>query len=136
MNSPRPALRPAWRSWQPHLQGARAALLREVLSADEMHDAARLAAAIKALPLRLVAPRPVAEAISTAGGVRLDALDEGLMLRAVPGVFIAGEMLDWEAPTGGYLLTACMASGVVAAGGVRRWLPADDQPAAAPGAVR
>ncbi|MFZ5522139.1 MAG: TIGR03862 family flavoprotein [Pseudomonadota bacterium] len=106
------------------LHGARAALLREVLSADEMQDAARLAATIKALPLRLVAPRPVAEAISTAGGVRLDALDDGLMLRALPGVFAAGEMLDWEAPTGGYLLTACLASGVAAAGGVQRWLQA------------
>jgi uncharacterized flavoprotein (TIGR03862 family) len=115
------------------LQGARAALLREVLSADEMRDPTRLAAAIKALPLRLVAPRPVAEAISTAGGVRLQALDDGLMLRALPGVFIAGEMLDWEAPTGGYLLTACMASGVVAAHGVRDWLARRPAPAAGPG---
>lgn len=114
------------------LQGARAALLREVLSADEMHDAARLAATIKALPLRLAAPRPVAEAISTAGGVRLQALDEGLMLRALPGVFVAGEMLDWEAPTGGYLLTACVASGVAAAGGVQRWLQAGIPAAATP----
>ena len=111
------------------LQGARAALLREVLSADEMQDASHLAATIKALPLRLVAPRPVAEAISTAGGVRLQALDGGLMLRALPGVFVAGEMLDWEAPTGGYLLTACLASGVAAAGGVQRWLGAGTAPA-------
>ncbi len=70
-----------------------------------------LAAAIKALPLPLTAPRPIAEAISSAGGVRFDQLDDGLMLRAQPGVFVAGEMLDWEAPTGGYLLQACLSTG-------------------------
>jgi predicted flavoprotein YhiN len=69
-----------------------------------------------------VAARPIAEAISTAGGVQLDALDEHLMLRARPGVFCAGEMLDWEAPTGGYLLTACLASGAVAAQGILHYL--------------
>jgi len=74
-----------------------------------------LAQAIKALPVRLKAPRPVAEAISTAGGVRREALTPGLMLRGMPGVYCAGEMLDWEAPTGGYLLTACLASGWQAA---------------------
>ena len=74
-------------------------------------------AAIKALPLRLVAPRPIDEAISSAGGVRFEALDEQLMIRDLPGVFCAGEMLDWEAPTGGYLLTACMASGRIAGEG-------------------
>ena len=74
------------------------------------------------MPLRLRAPRPIAEAISSAGGLCLEALDAQLMLRARPGTFAAGEMLDWEAPTGGYLLTACFASGHVAAGGVLRWL--------------
>src|SRR3546814_9735132 len=69
---------------------------------------------LKALPLHLRAPRPIAEVISTAGGVRLEALDADLMLRARPGTFCAGEMLDWEAPTGGYLLTACFASGLLA----------------------
>ena len=97
-------------------------LLREVLGADAMNDMARLAAAVKSLPLRLVAARPIDEAISSAGGVRLAALDTGLMLRALPGVFCAGEMLDWEAPTGGYLLTACMASGRQAAKGMLDWL--------------
>lgn len=103
------------------IEGAKLALLHELLPGDALHDPTRLAAGLKALPLSLRAARPVAEAISTAGGVRLEAVDDGLMLRAWPGVFCAGEMLDWEAPTGGYLLTACMASGVVAAQGVRRW---------------
>ena len=76
------------------------------------------------MPLRLVAPRPLDEAISSAGGVRFDALDEHLMLRGKPGVFCAGEMLDWEAPTGGYLLTACFASGRAAGQGVLAWLKA------------
>ena len=74
-------------------------------------DPQALAAAIKACPVRLVAARPLQEAISTAGGVRFEALDERGMLRQRPGVFCAGEMLDWEAPTGGYLLTACLATG-------------------------
>jgi uncharacterized flavoprotein (TIGR03862 family) len=106
------------------LQGAKAGLLREVLGADAMQDPARLAAAIKRLPLRLLRPRPVDEAISSAGGIRLEAMDRRLMLHALPGVFAAGEMLDWEAPTGGYLLTACFASGLVAADGVIDWLDA------------
>ncbi|MDE2315454.1 MAG: NAD(P)/FAD-dependent oxidoreductase, partial [Xanthomonadaceae bacterium] len=76
----------------------------------------------KALPLTLRAPRPLGEAISTAGGVRLEALDEQLMLKARPGTFCAGEMLDWEAPTGGYLLTACFASGLLAGRGAVRLL--------------
>jgi uncharacterized flavoprotein (TIGR03862 family) len=105
------------RSLSSHLQsrvglnGVKAGLLREILGAEAYAEPARLAAAIKALPLRLIAPRPLDEAISTAGGVRFEDLDERLMLRALPGVFCAGEMLDWEAPTGGYLLTACFASG-------------------------
>ena len=104
------------------IDGIKAGLLREVLGADAMNDMARLSAAVKSLPLRLVAARPIDEAISSAGGVRLAALDNGLMLRALPGVFCAGEMLDWEAPTGGYLLTACMASGRQAAQGMLDWL--------------
>ncbi|HSV59797.1 MAG TPA: TIGR03862 family flavoprotein [Variovorax sp.] len=103
------------------LDGIKAALLHEVLGREGVHDGEKLAAAIKALPLTLVAPRPIDEAISTAGGVRFDAMDPALMLRAWPGVFCAGEMLDWEAPTGGYLLTASMASGVVAARGALDW---------------
>lgn len=97
-------------------------LLHELLTREQMLDAATLAAALKALPLRLHAPRPVAEAISTAGGVRFDALTDGLMLTALPGVFCAGEMLDWEAPTGGYLLTGSMASGRAAAQSLTAWL--------------
>lgn len=97
------------------LDGIKAGVLHEALSREQMQMPEVLAATIKAVPLRLRAARPLDEAISTAGGVRFDALDEGLMLGALPGVFCAGEMLDWEAPTGGYLLTASMASGVVAA---------------------
>ena len=97
-------------------------LLHELLTREQMLDAATLATALKRLPLQLHAPRPVAEAISTAGGVRFEALTDGLMLKALPGVFVAGEMLDWEAPTGGYLLTASFASGRAAAQGLARWL--------------
>jgi predicted flavoprotein YhiN len=104
------------------LDGVKAALLYELLPRELIADAARLATAIKALPLPLLAARPIIEAISSAGGVRFEALDDGLMLRALPGVFCAGEMLDWEAPTGGYLLTACFASGLAAANGVRKHL--------------
>ncbi|MBI4755679.1 MAG: TIGR03862 family flavoprotein [Betaproteobacteria bacterium] len=104
------------------LRGVKTALLRECLAAEDVVDPARLAAAIKALPLRLAAPRPLEEAISSAGGVAFEALDEGLMIRHLPGVFCAGEMLDWEAPTGGYLLTACFASGHAAGLGARAWL--------------
>ncbi|QXL83242.1 TIGR03862 family flavoprotein [Comamonas sp. NLF-1-9] len=106
------------------LQGVKLALLHEQLGRDGMHDAPRLAAAIKQLPIDLAAPRPLAEAISSAGGVRFEALDERLMLQSLPGVFCAGEMLDWEAPTGGYLLTACLATGRAAGLGAARWLNA------------
>ena len=106
------------------LEGLKAALLHEVLDKAQMNHPAQLAQAIKALPLQLVAARPVAEAISSAGGVRLESLDAGLMLRELPGVFVAGEMLDWEAPTGGYLLNACLASGRVAGQGAAAWLAA------------
>lgn len=105
-----------------NLRGVKTALLREVVPSEDFADPIRLAAAIKALPLRLVAPRPLDEAISSAGGVRFEALDQRLMLRALPGVFCAGEMLDWEAPTGGYLLTACFASGRAAGQGILEWL--------------
>ncbi|WP_418131686.1 TIGR03862 family flavoprotein [Variovorax sp. 278MFTsu5.1] len=99
------------------LEGIKAGVLHEALSREAMHDPQQLAATIKAVPLKLVAARPIDEAISTAGGVRFDALDAQLMSKALPGVFAAGEMLDWEAPTGGYLLTASMASGAMAARG-------------------
>jgi uncharacterized flavoprotein (TIGR03862 family) len=100
------------------IDGVKASLLHEVLQPAEFNDIGLLAATIKALPLQLNAPRPIDEAISTAGGVCFAALDEHLMLRNLPGYFCAGEMLDWEAPTGGYLLTACLASGRRAGYGV------------------
>ncbi|MGN8079115.1 TIGR03862 family flavoprotein [Variovorax sp. 22077] len=103
------------------LEGIKAGVLYEALSREAMHDPQQLASTIKAVPLKLVAARPIDEAISTAGGVRFDALDAQLMSKALPGVFVAGEMLDWEAPTGGYLLTASMASGAaVARGAIQR----------------
>ena len=104
------------------IDGVKAALLRELAPKEAFDDPARLAAAIKALPLRLVKTRPLDEAISSAGGVPFEAMDPSLMLTALPGVFCAGEMLDWEAPTGGYLLTACFASGRAAGLGMLRWL--------------
>ena len=106
------------------LDGAKAGLLREVLPREHWEEAGKVAAAAKALRLRLLRTRPLDEAISSAGGVRLEALDEQLMAKAVPGLFCAGEMLDWEAPTGGYLLTACLASARHAAAGALRWLEA------------
>lgn len=115
------------RSMSSHLQsrlgikGVKSGLLRECLSAAEFADPERLARALKMLPLRLTAPRPIDEAISSAGGVCFDGLD-GSMLRALPGLFVAGEMLDWEAPTGGYLLTACLASGQAAGRQALAWL--------------
>ena len=104
------------------LDGIKAGLLYEVLGKDGMADLPRLARTIKAVPVTVTAPRPMDEAISTAGGVRFEALDPNGMCTALPGVFCAGEMLDWEAPTGGYLLTACLSSGVHAAQGVHRYL--------------
>lgn len=103
------------------LEGVKAGLLREC-APEAMTTSETMASAIKSIPLRLVACRPLDEAISTAGGVRFEAMTPTLMLNAMPGVFGAGEMLDWEAPTGGYLLTACFASGRVAAAGVIEWL--------------
>lgn len=118
----------AGRSLSEHLRrqagitGVKAALLYELLDKPQLADPATLAQAIKWLPLVLKRTRPLAEAISSAGGVRLEGLDDALMLTALPGVFVAGEMLDWEAPTGGYLLTACYASGRRAALGAVDWL--------------
>lgn len=105
-----------------HLDGVKAALLWELVPKAEQADPALFAQRIKALPVRVTAPRPIAEAISTAGGVRFESLDEKLMLRAKPGTFVAGEMLDWEAPTGGYLLTACFTTGRAAGLGAADWL--------------
>ncbi len=104
------------------IDGAKAALLYETLDKARQQDMTQVAAGLKRLPLRLLRPRPIAEAISSAGGVRLEGLDGNLMLRSLPGVFVAGEMLDWEAPTGGYLLTACFASGLRAGAGAAHWL--------------
>jgi hypothetical protein len=104
------------------LAGVRAGLVHELAPRDALHDPARLAQLIKALPLRPLRARPIAEAISAAGGVRLETLDKGLMLSDMPGVFCAGEMLDWEAPTGGYLLAASFASGKRAGTAAAQWL--------------
>ena len=117
------------RSMSSHLQsrlgikGVKSGLLRECLSAADFSDTAKLAAGLKMLPVVLRRARPIDEAISSAGGVRFEALAPGTsMLRALPGVFVAGEMIDWEAPTGGYLLTACFASGRAAGRDVLAWL--------------
>jgi uncharacterized flavoprotein (TIGR03862 family) len=106
-------------------------LLHEAIAATpgrfaEM-DAADLAALINAVPVRLVGTAPLDRAISTAGGVSFDAVDDAFMLRARPGVFVAGEMLDWEAPTGGYLLQASFSTGVAAARGALAWLARSDK---------
>ncbi len=103
------------------IQGVKASLLREYVPKEDFTDPSKLGAAIKALPLQLLAARPLEEAISTAGGVSFEALDSQLMIRSLPGVFCAGEMLDWEAPTGGYLLTACFATGRAAGIGAVDW---------------
>ncbi len=116
------------RSWSSHLKSrlnlspVHLALLHEVLSKNAMNDPAQIATAIKGLPLTLHATRPIDEAISTAGGVKLEALTPELMTNTLPGLFIAGEMLDWEAPTGGYLLSACLASGRLAGLGAAKYL--------------
>ncbi|MDP1653195.1 MAG: TIGR03862 family flavoprotein [Rhodocyclaceae bacterium] len=127
------------RSMASHLQsragivGVKAGLLRECATQADYADPARLAAAIKALPLKLIAPRPLDEAISSAGGVTAEALDARLMLKQMPGVFCAGEMLDWEAPTGGYLLTACFASGYAAGNGALAYVYSGQHRAEVPG---
>ena len=104
------------------LTGAKAALLHEVLDKKTFNAPARLAAGIKALPITVLRPRPLEEAISSAGGVKLEALNDGFMLKALPGVFCAGEMIDWEAPTGGYLLSACLATGRTAGEAAGAWV--------------
>ena len=106
------------------IQGVRAGLLWEFVPKEDFADPHVLAAAIKTLPVPLLSPRPLEEAISSAGGVCFEDLDERLMLKSMPGVFCAGEMLDWEAPTGGYLLTACFSTGRWAGSGVLEWLKA------------
>jgi len=105
-----------------NIKGVKAGLLHEFVSKEDFSHLQSLAHFIKNLPIPLIATRPLDEAISSAGGVRFESLDENLMLRSMPGVFCAGEMLDWEAPTGGYLITACMASGYTAGQGVLKWL--------------
>ncbi len=105
-----------------HLDGIKAGILRECLPKASFDDPVALAAGIKALPISLQATRPMDEAISSAGGVRFEGLNAGLMLQSLPGVFCAGEMLDWEAPTGGYLLSASLATGRRAAHGVLEYL--------------
>ncbi len=104
------------------IEGVKAALVRELADPADHGDSQRLARIIKALPLPVLRPRPLAEAISSAGGISWSAVDSDYMLAAMPGTFAAGEMLDWEAPTGGYLLTACLATGRAAARGIVRWL--------------
>ncbi len=103
------------------IAGVKAGLLREVVPKEVLADPTRLAVSIKSLPIRCVASRPLEEAISTAGGVSFGALDTRLMLRSFPGIFCAGEMLDWEAPTGGYLLTGCLATGRLAGFAAAAW---------------
>ncbi len=103
------------------LSPAAVGLLREI-PGEIPTGAEKLSKRIKAVRLKLTGTQGLARAISSAGGVRLDQVDERLMLKALPGVFVAGEMLDWEAPTGGYLLQACFASGVVAGEGAQAWL--------------
>jgi len=104
------------------LKGVKVGLLHEFMPKEDLATAEQVASFIKCMPIPLIRPRPLDEAISSAGGVTFESLDENLMLRAVPGTFCAGEMLDWEAPTGGYLLTACLASGRAAGAGVLKWL--------------
>ena len=105
-----------------NIQGVKAGLLWELVPKQNLKDPECLAAAIKELPISLNASRPLDEAISSAGGVIFEELNEHLMIRSLPGIFCAGEMLDWEAPTGGYLITACLASGRAAGTGVLVWL--------------
>ncbi|MGE0714912.1 MAG: TIGR03862 family flavoprotein [Alphaproteobacteria bacterium] len=97
-------------------------LLREAGAGALPRDAEGLARLVKAVPVTVTAPQPLARAISTAGGIALDEIDDAFMLHRLPGVFVAGEMLDWEAPTGGYLLQACFATGVAAARGILGYL--------------
>jgi len=104
------------------LEGVKVALLRDVFPTAASCDASHLARMIKKLVIPVSRPRPIEEAISSAGGVAFDSVDDNCMLKGLPGVFVAGEMLDWEAPTGGYLMTACLATGRAAACGIVDWL--------------
>ncbi|GLR26926.1 TIGR03862 family flavoprotein [Limnobacter litoralis] len=104
------------------ISGVKLALVHEHLGKVQTEDQATLADTLKALPITLTTPRPIAEAISTAGGVRFDNLNPHFMLKNQPGHFVAGEMLDWDAPTGGYLLTACLATGLAAGKGALQWI--------------
>ena len=97
-------------------------LIFELVTREQIANPSSLAALIKALPITVRTTRPIEEAISSAGGVRFNSLDQNLMLKSLPGVFVAGEMIDWEAPTGGYLLTACAATGRWAGIGASKWL--------------
>jgi uncharacterized flavoprotein (TIGR03862 family) len=110
-----------WRR-QLKLEGVKAGLVREILRNDTLNSSELVAQTLKNLPLILLAPRPIDEAISSAGGVNFDELNTNLMCKKLTGVFCAGEMLDWEAPTGGYLLTACLATGRAAGLGITRFL--------------
>ena len=105
-----------------HIKGVKAGLLREFMPKEDLQDTEKLSSAIKGLTIPLIATRPLDEAISSAGGVRFEELDANLMIRKLPGVFCAGEMLDWEAPTGGYLLSACFATGRAAGEGALQWI--------------
>jgi uncharacterized flavoprotein (TIGR03862 family) len=104
------------------LEGVKAALIRELAPHANQVSPKELAILIKALPIPLLRPKPIAEAISSAGGLDWNELDSNYMMKTVPGLFVAGEMLDWEAPTGGYLLTACFSTGRAAAKGIENWL--------------
>jgi len=125
-----PRLRPlveAQRKWR--LSDAVVALLDSHAQRDRLANAEELAAMVKACPIRLLRPRPIAEAISSAGGIRWSELDENLMLRRIPGVFAAGEMIDWEAPTGGYLIQGCLATGSRAGTGALHYKTLSREPA-------
>jgi len=104
------------------LKGVKIGLLYEFVPKEDFTNIEKLVDAIKALPIPLVATSPIEKAISSAGGINFEELDSNLMLKKIPGVFCAGEMLDWEAPTGGYLLTACFATGRSAGQGALAWL--------------
>jgi len=115
------------------IDGVKTGLIYEVVPKAKRDDPVKLAAAIKSLPVTLLRPRPIEEAISSAGGVRFSALNAQLMIESLPGVFCAGEMIDWEAPTGGYLLTACLASGRLAGQSAADWLKSACKKPVSPG---
>jgi len=109
------------------LTGVKAAMVRECCSDTSKMSPEQLAQSIKSVQLPILSMRPIDEAISTAGGIELDQIDANQMLRRLPGTFVAGEMLDWEAPTGGYLITACLATGRAAGEGVLNWLSGSNE---------